>query len=311
MKKFMIYAACATMLASCSNDEDFAPQDGFKDTPITVSVGVNESSSRAGYEGISELPKEFYLTITQDAVNTASQYNYTNVLMTKGANNDYNSATKMLWKDNTRNVTVNAYTTEAETFSVQTDQSTADGVINSDLLGAVSTTDGDVAIDNSQITINFRHLLCKLDVTFKWGKELAIVADKAIAGVEYQDFGTNVALNREACTIDKGETTGNIKGYVTTADEGVTYLSEAIFAPQMGETPKIVITTEIATEGSDAVERRIFSINVKAPEGGFIAGRRYTMNVSIGGTPVGNESVTATISDGWGEIIPGDDMSTN
>ncbi len=34
---------------------------------------------------------------------------------------------------------ITVYTTEAETFTVQTDQSTAEVVINSDLLGAVSS----------------------------------------------------------------------------------------------------------------------------------------------------------------------------
>lgn len=48
---------------------------------------------------------------------------------------------------------ITVYTTEAETFTVQTDQSTAEGVINSDLLGAVSSTDGDVAIDDSLLLI--------------------------------------------------------------------------------------------------------------------------------------------------------------
>ena len=36
--KYLAFAAAAFMLASCSNDEDFVPQDDLKDTPITVSA---------------------------------------------------------------------------------------------------------------------------------------------------------------------------------------------------------------------------------------------------------------------------------
>ena len=46
--KYFAYAAAAFMLASCSNDEDFVPQDNTKDTPITIaSAGVAELSTRA------------------------------------------------------------------------------------------------------------------------------------------------------------------------------------------------------------------------------------------------------------------------
>ena len=38
--KYLAFAAAAFMLTSCSNDEDFVPQDDLKDTPITVSAAV-------------------------------------------------------------------------------------------------------------------------------------------------------------------------------------------------------------------------------------------------------------------------------
>ena len=36
--KYLAFAAAAFMLASCSNDEDFVPQDDLKDAPITVTA---------------------------------------------------------------------------------------------------------------------------------------------------------------------------------------------------------------------------------------------------------------------------------
>ena len=288
--KYLAFAAAAFMLASCSNDEDFVPQDNLKDAPITVTAGVEGMLTRAGYEGTSVLPETFYLSITQDTEDATSKYNYTNLLMTRGADNTYTApaSANLLWKDSNRDVAVNAYTTDGTTFTVQTDQSTTDGVLASDLLGAVRAAENsDISISGDYISINFRHLLCKLDVTFSWGTELAAAADKAISSVMYQGFGTDVTLDREACTVTNGTASADIKAYVNELT------SEGIFAPQMGENPKVVVTTDI--EGVD----RVFSIGVKAPADGFASGNRYTMNVTIGGTSVENGSVTATLANGW------------
>ena len=46
-KKFLVFAATALMLPSCSNDEVLTPQDDLKDTPITIaSAGVAELTTR-------------------------------------------------------------------------------------------------------------------------------------------------------------------------------------------------------------------------------------------------------------------------
>lgn len=296
--KYLAFAAAAFMLASCSNDEDFVPQNNLKDTPITVSAGVADLATRAGYmtdatdDTKSVLPETFYLTVTQ--TEEVSQYNYTNVEMTKGNGNNYTPSDNILWKDATRNPFVSAYTIEGTAFTVQTDQSTAENVIASDLLGAIKgsrETNDDITITGDNIGISFRHLLCKLDVAFSWGNELATATTKTVKSVEYQGFGTDVTLDRDACTITQGETITNIQAYVATANEGVTYLSEAIFAPQVGTAPKIVITALI-----DNVER-VFSLNVTAPTGGFVSGNRYTMNVTIGGTTA--EIGEIEIANGW------------
>ena len=289
--KYLAFAAAALMLASCSNDEDFVPQDNLKDAPITVTAGVEGMLTRAGHDA-DNLPATFYLTVTQ--TEEVSQYNYTNVEMTKGNGNNYTPSDNILWKDATRNPFVSAYTIEGTAFTVQTDQSTAENVIASDLLGAIKEsgeTSDDITITGDNIGISFRHLLCKLDVAFSWGNELATATTKTVKSVEYQGFGTDVTLDRNACTITQGETTTYIQAYVATADEGVTYLSEAIFAPQVGTAPKIVITALI-----DNVER-IFTLNVTAPTGGFVSGNRYTMNVAIGGTTIQTGEIK--ISKGW------------
>ncbi|MBR4043078.1 MAG: fimbrillin family protein [Bacteroidaceae bacterium] len=296
MKKIFTLAALAAIVASCSQNDDIIPKDDLKDTPITVTAGVAELTTRAGYD-TENLPITFYLTVNQEGTN----YDYTNVLMTKNAGTATYSApegTTLLWKDgNHEAAVVNAYTTNATTFTVQTDQSTTDGVLASDLLGAVKTDEeaSDINISGNNIAVDFRHLLCKFDVTFSWGSELEVetITDKSIKSVKYVGFGSEVSLDRAAASVESNDATADIVALVTDMT------SEAIFAPYVGETPKIVITIETTTgeDGAAVTAERVFSINVNAPTGGFVSGNRYTMNVTIGGTAA--ETGEIGIAEGW------------
>ena len=299
IKGLFLLSAFSFLLSSCSQDEVFE-QDSLKDTPITVSAGVADLATRAGYmtdatdDTKSVLPETFYLTVIQ--TDEVSPYNYYNIEMTKTVGeNKYTSTDKMLWKDATRNPFVSAYTIEGTAFTVQTDQSTAENVIASDLLGAIKgsgETNDDITITGDNIGISFRHLLCKLDIAFSWGNELATATTKTVKSVEYQGFGTDITLDRATATITSGTYTDVISAFVgkTTVDEVEKDMSEAIFAPQTGN-PLIVITALI-----DGAER-VFSLNVTAPTGGFVSGNRYTMNVAIGGTATQTGEIK--ISKGW------------
>ena len=64
MKKIFTLAALAAIVASCSQNDDIIPKDDLKDTPITVTAGVAELTTRAGYEGTSVLPTTFYRAAT-------------------------------------------------------------------------------------------------------------------------------------------------------------------------------------------------------------------------------------------------------
>lgn len=283
--KYLAIAAAAALLAGCSNEDEIVQQDNLKDTPITVTAGVAELMTRAGYEtpegGEAVLPKEFYLTVTQEEGN--SEYNYTNVKMIQdgSGNNDYISEIPLLWKDGSHSaIAVNAYTIEGTAFTVQTDQSTSENVLASDLLGAIKAPENsDITISEDNIGITFRHLLCKLDVTYTWGTELQNESSKSIKSVIYKGFGADVTLTRETATVENGSNTAEIKAYVDDLN------SEAIFAPY-SDSPQICIIIETTEgEGEEAVTKnRSFVLNVTAPTDGFISGNRYTMKVTIGST---------------------------
>ncbi|MBR5842725.1 MAG: fimbrillin family protein [Bacteroidaceae bacterium] len=293
-QKFFTLAVVATMFAACTQSDEVINPEIPQESPMTVTAEVDEmGETRAGYDA-NNLPSTFYLTVTQGATG----YDYSNVTMAQQNSGKYTSTTELKWKDATsRSPFVSAYTINGTSITVTTDQITADKVKSNDLLGAVKASGAssdDVTISDDQIQINFRHLLCKLDVTYEWGSEFTD-QNKSIERVIYQGFGTSATLDRTAATVT-ASATGNIQGYVNGSK------SEAIFAPKSSN-PKLEIVAKI-----NDVERT-FAVNVTAPNGGFNSGNCYTMNVTIGGSPV--SSVSANISNGWGTTITGGNLATN
>lgn len=170
--KYLTFAALALTLAACEQQVELTPvtpQDDLKDTPITVTAGVEGMLTRAGYEGISVLPETFYLGIDQ----TGENYDYPNMLMTKAVDaNTYTPASPLLWANSTDEVSVTAATFSlvgAQTLAVQPDQSTADGVKNSDHL--LMATVNNVMPSSTGISVNFSHIMSKVILTITLGTE--------------------------------------------------------------------------------------------------------------------------------------------
>ncbi len=187
--KYLAFAAAAFMLASCSNDEDFVPQDNLKDTPITVTAGVAELTTRAGYEGASVLPETFYLGIDQ----VGEKYDYPNMLMTKATDaNTYTPESPLLWAGGTDKVSVTAATFSlegAQTLETKTDQSTAEGVKNSDHLLMAAT---EITPSANGISVDFSHIMSKVILTITLGDEFN-QAENPISNVTFK--GTLASRN--------------------------------------------------------------------------------------------------------------------
>lgn len=189
--KLLVWAGVATMLAACSHDED---QPLSKpDTPITVSVGVDNPESRAGYDN-GNLPSAFVLFVKQNkgldygtdpVVNC--NYNYGNVYMAFENNKWIPKNTgdvPLLWKSSNPDAEVTAYTLQSETIpgftaaspasdfrvEVLSDQTTDINVKKSDWLYASLAT---AKPDNSgTLSIQLEHRLSKLKVTLSKGTEV-------------------------------------------------------------------------------------------------------------------------------------------
>lgn len=289
MKKFFALAAVATMFAACTNNDEPALR---QNTPITVTASVDGLDSRAAGYSDSNLPGEFYLSIDQEGTN----YDYTDVKMTKdGTTNNYTPEIPLVWaSDNREGITIHAYTISGTGVEVEVLQNGEGNCTASDLLGAYVTTGSestatpDITItDAGGINIQFNHLLCKLDVTFTWGSEYADVT-KSITSVYLKNFAQTGTLNVADATISSPQT-AEITALLSTGTS-----AEAIFVPftpTADATPQLDILTTV----DGAV--KVFSVNVTAPEGGFVSGNAYTLGVQMGGTTVGT---VATAVNGWG-----------
>ena len=169
-KNYLAIAAVAMMFAACSQNDEIVPKDSLKDTPITVTAGVAELATRAGYEtpesGDAVLPETFYLSIDQDGTN----YDYTNVLMTKGTGNAYTPASQLLWAgDEAVSVTAATFSLNgAQTLGVKTDQSKEENVCLSDHL---YMTENNVTPSSEGISVAFNHIMSKVILTVTLGDE--------------------------------------------------------------------------------------------------------------------------------------------
>ena len=163
--KYLAFVAAAFMIASCSNDEDIVPQDNLKGTPITVTAAVAELATRAGYNE-DNLPTAFYLNV-DNAVN--DKYDYSSMM--KYEDGEWVSYTAdgtqkrtMLWDDDMNKVTAIAATyplSDAQSLTVQPDQSTAEAVKASDHL-YMAATEVDLSATDGIIPVTLSHIMSKV-----------------------------------------------------------------------------------------------------------------------------------------------------
>ena len=193
--------AVTAIFAGCANDEDaLLPNDSLKDTPINVDVLVSGINTRAGYDNTSQ-PTMFYLSIDQNG----SKYDYTNVVMkyeggkwvAYGSAAENAEKTQLLWEGSKDDVTVTAATfplpkaSTSYALSVQTDQSTADGIKASDHL--YYSSNAITPSENGTISIPLNHIMSKITV-------------KLTLGTEYESSETNPITSVSAFGASTGAT---------------------------------------------------------------------------------------------------------
>ncbi|MDD7029599.1 MAG: fimbrillin family protein [Prevotellaceae bacterium] len=243
MRKIFYFAmvAVTAIFAGCANDEDaLLPNDSLKDTPINIDVLVSGINTRAGYDNTS-LPTMFYLSIDQKD----TKYDYNVVMKYEGdtwvayESADKNAAKKqLLWEGSKDNVTVTAATfplpkaSTSYALSVQTDQSTDDGIKASDHLYYYSNA---ITPSTGGISLGLNHIMSKITVKLTLGTEYKASATNPITSVTAFGASTGATYSPGAETPWSAES--NVSKITLfpsvaydTSNRTVTY--EAILVPQ-------------------------------------------------------------------------------
>ena len=297
-KNYLYVMLIALMLSACNDTNGIIPP--LDEQPITITADVIQYT-RAGYQSGGLMPEEFVMDISQDV---DAKFNYSLVKMTKdeGANT-YSADRVLLWADDTpHTATVKAMTipmglttvdgTNVMEVHVSLQQNVESNVATSDLLGATSTSNGGITIKDSNINIEFQHLLSKLDISYSFDSEIegeSIVVNS----ITLQNICTKGGYSYANMALDTTNLSYDDIAMFHSSTEDRKGTAEAIFYPyKPTEDPILVINATINNVNCN------FSCPVKLNNAnGFIGGKRYTMNVSIIGTSV--SGTTATIANGW------------
>ena len=258
---------------------------------ITVTSDV-DMQTKAGYEGTSVLPSSFYMTIKQGSQDAK---NYTMNRAGSSSNNYNFSGTAPTWTtSDVSQVSIKAvttpsiqidnttygYTRNSGSMRVCIDQTTAERVEASDLLGA--KTGNGITISGNNINVAFNHLMSKLQVSYK--------SSLTVSKIELANVAVNGTYNYSSMKhVYSSLSTGTINMFRSNNS------AEAIFFPFDPAESKVTPELRVYLNGSSEPQL-VCPIYLK--DGArFIPGKLYMMNISISGTTVDNADVTI---ENWG-----------
>lgn len=294
MKTFnLIVVILSTLLfSSCNKVDTLANQQ------ITVTADIT-NYTRAGYENGVLLPEKFVMDIIQG---DEARFNYSLVEMTKSTSSNVYFAqnnVELLWANDTHNAKVKALTIPfglnavkpegSMTIDVCLEQNSEHNIAASDLLGATSEANSGITVNESNINIEFKHLLSKLDVKVKFASEFDENSVE-INSIVLQNICTSGGYNYAEMEYDATNLKyGDIAMYYNSS----TAKAEAIFYPYKPiSNPTLLINATI-----DDVDYSFTCNVVPNSTEGFVCGKRYTMSVTIVGASI--DGTDATIANGW------------
>ena len=207
---FAITALGAALFASCSNQEELATGSYPSDNLIRVTAGVNNDMTR-GSEATTALTKDFSLTVVN---NTNDKYSYANEIFSLNGGTEWTCSNKLLWQNLATQVEIVALypATDANTFSgvyskedksygtitysVNSDQSTADDANNDLLLYHNANFVPENDLKDGKLNIEFKHAFCRVDIEVTIGKEFNAttgLAENPIQGIRVE--GTKISAD--------------------------------------------------------------------------------------------------------------------
>ena len=197
--------------------------------------------------------------------------------------------------------TAGAYNATGKSFSVQTDQTTDDNYMASDLMTGLPTAGNPVARTTAAVPLTFTHLLTKIDVSLTAGSDFT-QAEMADAVVSILGTKPTTTFNVQNATV------GTASGEATTITAGTGAATSAIIVPQALAAGSNFI--QVAVGGGNYIYKLPAAIT-------FAPSTKYTYNLTVtktgltlSGTTITPWNSVAPI-DGTAELqIPPTDLST-
>lgn len=281
MKKILILTSALAALSFISCSEKLVPELPEAGEYITVTTQV-APQSKAGYEGTSVLPSQFRITIDQEGTDK----DYDKIMVREGSSNKYlfqgNEQLKWAGSDHS-SVRIRAITTSGNynngVMTVNTDQSTADAVLASDLLGA-KTGDG-VEISGSNVIVHFNHLMSKLYVKYNTN-------NVTVNSVKVNNICISGHYNYDNMSHGQTGSTGSITMLHNSSED----TAEAIFFPFTPSGNNLKLVVNVTRSGYQQTQDLECPISLDKIGGSFTGGKRYVMNVTITNSRIDGAEVT-------------------
>ena len=272
--------ALAAALSVISCNEKIGSEISEPGDYITVSSDV-APHTKAGYEGTSVLPENFFIDIDQTGtekdyketltrVESSNKYIFPDNVKPKWASSDYSS---VMIKAIT---TPSNYNRDNGTISISQNQSTDTAVMANDLLGA--WTGNGIEISSGNVVVHFNHLMSKLYVKYN-------TSNVEVSSISLNNICTSGTFNFQSAAYTSGSI-GKINSMLHNTSNDT---AEAIFFPY---TPDSDPELSVSVQGqSDPIKTNISLAKVG---GKFQPGKRYIMNVTITGSTIEGAEVTVS-----------------
>lgn len=231
---FAITALGAALFASCSNEEELATGSYPSDNLIRVTAGVDNDMTRSD-ETVTPTPlaKDFSLTVVN---NNNDKFSYANEIFSLKGGTEWRCDNKLLWQNLTTPVEIVAlypakdantfsgvYSKENNTvgtitYSVNSDQSTADDAKNDLLLYHNANYVPEKNLKDGKLDIQFNHAFCRVDIEVTIGTEFNAIdglAANPIKGISVggTKISADISFDSETPTFTP---TGNVTNITPT-----------------------------------------------------------------------------------------------
>lgn len=320
--RFFAFAAlAATMLGSCSNDDDQAQSNYPSDNIVRVTASVNNAKTRAEGAG-TPLEEPFSLTIVNNSEENAavgSKYTYVNKIFKKSGS-EWICDETLLWQNATTPVDIVAFAPATDdeptfqnvyngglkpiTYSVHSDQNT-DNFAN-DLLYFYSpyfVPGSENGLVDKKLNMQFSHTFCQININVTLGTEFNKPNIPSVSPIIEAVLGGTIIT----ASVDVTKTNGIV---TADADEGPTDIitTEGTFTYPTGDNAveKHCTSSFSCIAIPQEVAANTFKVTLKtadklyewtSPEAVSLkSGYKYTLNLSMGNDMllIKKESITAT-----------------